>query len=266
MTTELTLSEHLEGLRSALVAFVRYVDRAGLRAPVPTSPDWTVRQPRRPPGDGAPVGRRDRPRRRLDPDAVEREGQVSPDPVEWLRDGAIELAQALTDAPEDLKVLRFLDDPPPARQFWARRQCHETTIHAVDALSAALGRYPVAADTWITATRSPSTASTSCSPASSPGRCPGCGAPSRSRSPYDPEDAERSWLVEVGARPGGHDPHRAAPVQPTSPRGVGGRALPDPVEPQRRGRRRTRLRPVARRRPGALGLTGSPGRVAHGAG
>jgi hypothetical protein len=43
----------------------------------------------------------------------------------------------------------FLADAPPPREFWARRQCHETTIHAVDALSAVLGRYPRAADTWI---------------------------------------------------------------------------------------------------------------------
>jgi MDMPI C-terminal domain len=44
----------------------------------------------------------------------------------------------------------FLADAPSPKRFWARRQCHETTIHAVDALSAALGRYPRAGDaTWI---------------------------------------------------------------------------------------------------------------------
>ena len=127
--------------------------------------------------------------------------------MEWLRDGAIELAQALTDAPEDLKVLRFLNDPPPARQFWARRQCHETTIHAVDALSAALGRYPVAADTWITrdvaldgidelltgfVTRSVSRLRTA-EPVTIAVR---------------PEDAERSWLVEVGPGPAVTTRHR----------------------------------------------------------
>ena len=166
MTTEPTLSEHLEGLRSALVAFVRYADRAGLRAPVPTCPDWTVRNLVAHQGMvhrwAAAIVRGER----LDPDAAQQEGQVSPDPLKWPRDGAIELAQALTDAPEDLKVLRFLNDPPPARQFWARRQCHETTIHAVDALSAALGRFPGGRGhldhdgTWR------STGSTSCSPAS----------------------------------------------------------------------------------------------------
>ncbi len=207
MTPELTLSEHLEGLRSALVAFVRYADRAGLRAGVPTCPDWSVRDLIAHQGmvhrwAGAIV-RGEHP----DPDAAQREGQASTDPVEWLRDGAIELARTLTDAPDDLKVVRFLRDPPPAKQFWARRQCHETTIHAVDALSAALGRYPVAADTWISrevaldgidelltgfVTRSVSRL--------------------RAVEPVTiavrPEDAERCWLVSVGPEPAVTTRHR----------------------------------------------------------
>jgi uncharacterized protein (TIGR03083 family) len=149
MPTELTLPQHLEGMRAALVAFVRYADRAGLRAPVPTTPDWTVRQL---------VAHQGMVHRwatailrggKGDPDAYEREGQSTTDPMEWLRDGAIDLAQAVTAAPDDLDVLVFLHDAPPAKRFWARRQCHETTMHAVDALSAALGRYPKGADTWI---------------------------------------------------------------------------------------------------------------------
>ncbi len=43
MPTQLPLARHLEGLRTAMVAFVRYADRAGLDAPVPTCPGWTVR-------------------------------------------------------------------------------------------------------------------------------------------------------------------------------------------------------------------------------
>jgi hypothetical protein len=85
----------------------------------------------------------------IDADAAEREGRQATDPLDWLRDGAIEVVQAISDAPDDLEALVFLKDAPPARQFWARRQCHETLIHAVDALSAALGRYPTAADSWI---------------------------------------------------------------------------------------------------------------------
>ena len=40
----------------------------------------------------------------------------------------------------------FLKDAPPPRRFWARRQAHETTIHGADAVGAALGRWPTAAD------------------------------------------------------------------------------------------------------------------------
>ncbi len=67
----------------------------------------------------------------------------------WLREGAARLAEVLESAPDDLDALTFLADSPPPKQFWARRQCHETTIHAVDALAASLRRRPRARDTWI---------------------------------------------------------------------------------------------------------------------
>jgi hypothetical protein len=85
----------------------------------------------------------------IEVDATERAGRRSPSPVDWLRDGAIDLVAAITDAPDDVRTIVFLNDAPAPRAFWARRQCHETTIHAVDALSAALGRYPRSSDTWI---------------------------------------------------------------------------------------------------------------------
>ena len=200
MATELPLAAHLEGLRAALVAFVRYADRAGLRAAVPTCPDWDVRALIAHQGmvhrwaaaivRGAPV----------DPDSEERVGKTAPDPVEWLRDGAIDLAQAITDAPDDLKVLRFLNDPPPAKQFWARRQCHETTIHAVDALAAALGRYPVAADTWI----DPAIALDGIDELLT-GFITRSVSRLRSQEPVTiavrPTDSDRAWLVAVGPQP-----------------------------------------------------------------
>ncbi|MFC5492399.1 maleylpyruvate isomerase family mycothiol-dependent enzyme [Nocardioides caricicola] len=150
MPTELPLTRHLEGLRAAMVAFVRYADRAGMRAPVPTCPEWTVRDLVVHQGmvhrwAAALV----RGENGTDPDAVEAEGRAEVDPLEWLRDGVIELAETLTRAPADATALVFLNDAPAPREFWARRQCHETTIHAVDALAAALGRHPLPADTWI---------------------------------------------------------------------------------------------------------------------
>lgn len=150
MPTQLTLARHLDGLRAAMVAFVRYADRAGLAAPVPTCPDWTVRDLVAHQGMvhrwAAALVRGEWD---VDSDAFEAAGRAEPDPLEWLRDGAVALAEALTRAPADLDALVFLHDAPAPREFWARRQCHETTVHAVDALAAALGRPPGAAETWI---------------------------------------------------------------------------------------------------------------------
>lgn len=146
----LGVPRHLEGLREAMVAFVRYADGAGLRAPVPTTPDWTVRRLVAHQGmvhRWAVATIRGLP---ADPDALEQEGIDAADPLDWLGDGAIDLVTALVRAPDDLSAPVFLNDAPAPREFWARRQCHETTIHAVDALAAQLGRLPRAADAgWI---------------------------------------------------------------------------------------------------------------------
>ena len=149
MPTTLTLDQHLAALRDAVAAFARGAEEAGLDVPVPTTPDWTVR---RLIGHQGMVHRWATANLRgesVDPDAVERAGRRAPRPVDWLRDGAIALVAAITEAPDDVRTVVFLNDAPPPRRFWARRQCHETTIHAVDALAAALGRYPTASDTWI---------------------------------------------------------------------------------------------------------------------
>jgi len=143
------LDRHLDGIREALDAFATHATTAGLSAPVPTTPDWDVRRLVAHQGlvhrwaTAIVLGEE------IDDDIVEREGLDSGDPVGWLRDGAERLVVAISAAPDDLDALVFLVDAPPARRFWARRQCHETTIHAVDALSAAVGRYPRADDTWI---------------------------------------------------------------------------------------------------------------------
>ena len=150
MSTELTLTEHLDGLRAALAAFASSAERAGLDADVPTCPDWTVRRLLAHQGmvhrwaTGALRGES------VDADAFERDGTdrrrtrwpgCATAPRPWCA--------AIEAAPEDVRTVVFLNDAPPGRRFWARRQCHETTMHAVDALSAALGGYPRGTDTWI---------------------------------------------------------------------------------------------------------------------
>ncbi|MDF1604558.1 maleylpyruvate isomerase family mycothiol-dependent enzyme [Nocardioides sp. YIM 152315] len=152
MPTQLHPSQHLEGLRSAMVAFVRYADRAGLSAPVPTCPEWSVRDLVAHQGmvhRWAARLLRGEWTRDADADHFEAEGRAAEDPLEWLREGAIELVETIARAADDVRAPVFLDDAPAPRAFWARRQCHETTIHAVDALSAVFGRHPDPAETWI---------------------------------------------------------------------------------------------------------------------
>jgi uncharacterized protein (TIGR03083 family) len=143
------LEQHLDGVRRAVESFSGSATTAGLGADVPTTPDWDVRRLLAHQGLVHRWATANVLGEQVDPDAVEQEGLASADPVAWLRDGADRLLTAIESAPDDLEALVFLADAPTPKRFWARRQCHETTIHAVDALSAVLGRYPKAADTWI---------------------------------------------------------------------------------------------------------------------
>jgi uncharacterized protein (TIGR03083 family) len=147
---DVDFSEHLEAIRESLAGFVDYARRAGLDAAVPTAPEWTVRELIAHQGMVHRWATDNLRGRRADPAAYEREGLEADDPVVWLHEGGLRLVRALEHAPTDLEALVFLNHAPAPRLFWARRQCHETTIHSVDALAASLGRLPTAAETWIT--------------------------------------------------------------------------------------------------------------------
>jgi len=148
--TDLDFSECLEGIRGALAGFVSWARKAGLDATVPTAPEWTVRQLIAHQGMVHRWATANVRGTTPDVAAYEAEGLDAADPVTWLHDGGLRLVKALQDAPEDLEAPVFLNDAPAPRQFWARRQCHETTIHSVDALAASLGRMPRASETEIT--------------------------------------------------------------------------------------------------------------------
>ena len=98
-------------------AFVGYADRAGLEARVPTCPDWTVLDLVAHQGMvhrwAAALLRGERP---TDDEvaAYEASGRGSEHPLGWLADGAAELAEAISEAPDDLTALVFLNDAPPA--------------------------------------------------------------------------------------------------------------------------------------------------------
>ncbi|GGM95741.1 hypothetical protein GCM10009721_22750 [Terrabacter tumescens] len=146
----LTLDELGEALGAAATVLRANAVAAGLDAPVPTCPDWTVLDLVAHMGmvhrwatshlRGEPID---------PPEPLELEGRESADPLGWFDDGATALLQAVVDAPDDLDAFVFLKEAPAPKLFWTRRQCHETTIHAVDTLGARLGRPARADETWI---------------------------------------------------------------------------------------------------------------------
>jgi uncharacterized protein (TIGR03083 family) len=123
-----------EGERLASAA-----ERTSLDAPVPTCPDWTLRDLVRHVGGihswAATIvsQARDRP---YDPFA-ELEASWPSDAalVDWFRTGHQALVQALESAPDDLSCFAFMSAGSPLG-FWARRQAHETAIHRADAEAA----------------------------------------------------------------------------------------------------------------------------------
>lgn len=147
--THLSFDQHLAGLRDATLMMSRHATAAGLDTDVPTCPEWTVRSLI---GHTGAIHRWAEAMLRgekVDVVATAKAGRRHAHPVDWLGDGAISLVTTLVATPENADVPVILHDPPPPRLFWARRQHHETTMHAVDALGAVLGRLPRAEETPI---------------------------------------------------------------------------------------------------------------------
>src|SRR4051794_150222 len=151
------LAGYLGWLRSAAHRLDADARQAGLQAQVPTCPGWTVRDllvhqgmvhrwaaanvaGSAAAGLAADLAADEVARR------AEEAGYAAADLPGWFHDGSAALAAALQGAPVDLAAMVFLKDVPAPREFWARRQAHETTIHAADALAAVLGRAPLAGE------------------------------------------------------------------------------------------------------------------------
>ncbi|MDQ1709157.1 MAG: hypothetical protein QOG49_542 [Frankiaceae bacterium] len=145
------IERHIEALRAEGERLARAAGAAGLDAPVPTCPEWEVRDLIRHIGGvhrWATVfvaGGRTTPT-----SAAEDEVIWGPQPsdeslLEWFAEGHRALVAALSAAPDALDCMTFLPAPSP-RAFWARRQAHETAIHRADAESASGPITAVAAD------------------------------------------------------------------------------------------------------------------------
>lgn len=135
-----TFEDHVDGLSTASARLAAEVQEAGLDAPVPTCPEWTTAQL------VAHVGMVHRwtaatlrGERLTDVTGIEQEGLRSADPLGWMLDGAERLGYLLRRTPKDADIWFFLPTELSPRDGWARRQCHETTIHAIDALAARQG-------------------------------------------------------------------------------------------------------------------------------
>jgi uncharacterized protein (TIGR03083 family) len=133
--------EHIEQLTRDGDRLATVASSIDPSAPVPTCPDWQLRDLVRHLGGvhrwatGFVQGAGVQP---PDGDLERFVGgwPADDDLVAWFRDGHRALVEALASAPADLDTWTFLDAPTPLA-FWARRQAHETAIHRVDAESAA---------------------------------------------------------------------------------------------------------------------------------
>jgi uncharacterized protein (TIGR03083 family) len=152
MATRLSFDDHVAAVVASGKVLRDAAAQAGLDAPVPTCPAWDVRKLVTHQGMvhrwAAAHLRRDRDHRTSDSTAA---AAAAPDLLGWFSAGVDALVDTLLATPEDAKAMVFLNDAPPPRAFWARRQAHETTIHSADAVAAALGRWPLATDLSISA-------------------------------------------------------------------------------------------------------------------
>jgi uncharacterized protein (TIGR03083 family) len=135
------VASHIEALRAEGDRMADAIGSASPEAPVPTCPEWVVRDLARHIGGvhrwATDIVATPRPGpNNADLDEIvggwPADGELEP----WFREGLAGLVTALGAAPPDLECWTFLPAPSPLA-MWARRQAHETAVHRVDAERAA---------------------------------------------------------------------------------------------------------------------------------
>jgi uncharacterized protein (TIGR03083 family) len=130
------VAAHIDALTDEGTRLAAAADGAGLHAPVPTCPGWTVRDLVRHTGGVHRWATAIVAGGRTEPWNVELEEVVGSWPADaeltaWFHQGHAALVSALRGASPDLECWTFLRAPSPLA-MWARRQAHETTVHRVD--------------------------------------------------------------------------------------------------------------------------------------
>ncbi len=131
-------------ITASTVTLASLIDGADLTRPVPTCPDWTLRQLITHLGRTHRWAAQITSTRSAEPIPMRSvpDGRLPDDPAqhaEWLRAGAARVIDAVRTAGDD-QVWAF--GPLRPARFWARRMAHETAVHRVDAQIAA-GQVPV---------------------------------------------------------------------------------------------------------------------------
>ncbi|MER7278175.1 maleylpyruvate isomerase family mycothiol-dependent enzyme [Dactylosporangium sp. NPDC000244] len=137
------IGRHIDALERAGLDLVDAAEKAGFDAPVPTCPEWTVRELVQHVGYvhrwAATYVRDGRTSILTDDEEADAVGPFPADQalLDWFQAGHTALVDLLRAAPADTPCWHFLPAESPLA-FWARRQAHETTIHRAD-LEGAVG-------------------------------------------------------------------------------------------------------------------------------
>lgn len=201
MPTSLRVEQHLAVLAAAGERLAAGAEAAGSSTPVPTCPAWTIDQLVAHQGTvhrWAAANLRGEDTNSLPSQTTSLAAQS--DILSWYRHGLASLLAAFDEIDDNVRAMVFLHDAPAPRHFWARRQAHETTIHAVDALAAVLGRVPTAGEAVVDRQLAlDGIDELLC------GFVPRPGGNVRSDEPYTvaarPTDADRSWMLTISSAP-----------------------------------------------------------------
>lgn len=202
MLPRIDLDARLRLIEDSGARLVRWAESAGLGAPVPTCPGWSVADL---------VAHQGMVHRWATANLVGGDAPFEDEPAvlasvgsrrlaDWFREGVAGLLTTLTEVDPDVDAPVLLNDAGPPRDFWARRQSHETTMHAIDALAALLGRTPSAEEAEIAAATAVDGIDELV-----------CGFMTRERpslrSPdgyvlaVDPQDSPCTWTLQIGPGP-----------------------------------------------------------------